>query len=186
MWLDQTALATVRCIVYARKIFNCPAYDHGDLFSDVCVRLLTRYAVDTAGPPNLHRAVKVACRASIGAHVDPLGAGLTGYSAEGALARAKARPPKPRDITADPDCATGNGEETAEDLVAEKWRTSAVISLLCGGLPTHQRQRLHAYFFRELSSGEISRAEGVSNHVVTQSIKKGLRNLRRLTEHLAD
>jgi RNA polymerase sigma-70 factor (ECF subfamily) len=68
---------------------------------------------------------------------------------------------------------------TPSEEYEHKEALSALYAAIAS-LPDKQAKRLYAHFFFDMSKAEIARAEGVNVRSVSESIERGLRNLKKI------
>lgn len=70
---------------------------------------------------------------------------------------------------------------TPEEILEQRQMSELIFRGLCA-LSEKQRQRIYAHFFLGMSKADIARAEGSSVNSVKDSIRRGLRSLKKIFE----
>lgn len=72
-------------------------------------------------------------------------------------------------------------EPSPEEILLQKVSMQQLYEAL-DHLPPIQRRRVYAHYILGMKKADIARAEGVTGSVVCNSVKKGVKNLRRYFE----
>ncbi|MFT8888041.1 MAG: sigma factor-like helix-turn-helix DNA-binding protein [Ethanoligenens sp.] len=75
-----------------------------------------------------------------------------------------------------------HNEPSAEDTYERESRIAQILAVM-ETLPGKQAQRLYACYFLGMSVGTIARNEGVSKQVVSTSIRRGLRRIKKILKN---
>lgn len=67
--------------------------------------------------------------------------------------------------------------------IFERKQNNQILYSAINSLPDKQAKRICAHYFLDMSRAEIARIEGVSKSAVTNSIKHGLKCLRRILKN---